>query len=220
MSLPYAARFAATVILLATLYTLLVIRPGIRIIGVLTPRQLWILDHPFQWQLGWWLWLVTIFSWMVLLVVLSWHYLPAHRVAGALQSGVMVIAAVLLIAGVTVWMGLLPVALAQFTEAALLTPLLDALALGLLGAGLMMAGAVTTWLVVDLMRLSVLSRAWLAPLAFAGLCLLPSPFLLPNPYLLLAGALCWLIGCGWLATRPRLPSPFVEWPEQKESSGL
>lgn len=213
MQLPFAARFAVGAILTATIYTLLVMRAGVRITGVLAPRQFWILDHPLQWQLGWWLWLVTIFSWMVLLVALSWHYLPAHRMAGMLQSGLMVIAAVLLIAGVTVWMGMLPATLTEFAEAALLTPLVDALALGLLGAGLMMGGAVTTWLVVDLMRRSVLPRAWLAPLALAGLCLLPSPFLLPNPYLLLAAALCWLIGCGWLATRPRLPSPFVEWPE-------
>jgi hypothetical protein len=171
-----------------------------------------LLKHPLSWQIGGWLWLLAIFAWMVLLVVLSWSYLPAHRVATMLQNGLLISAALLAMAGVVVWMTGLPIALLQPDMANSLATLVDALALGLLGAGLMLGGAVTTWIASDLWRQALLARPWLVLGAAAGLLALPSPLLLPNGTLLLVSLACWLLWCGWLATRPRLPSPFSEWP--------
>lgn len=212
MSVPYAARFASVAFLAAVLYTWFQLRPGLPGVDVMNARQAWMLHHAAQWNLGWWLWLLAIFSWMVLLVVLAWGYLPAHRVAGMLQSGLMGIAAVLSILGVIVWMGVLPIALAQGEAATSLTPMVDGLAAGLIGAGCFMGGATTAWIALDLIRQKVLSRPWLLWAVIAGLCLLPIPFVSLNPYLLSASLLFWLIWCFWLATRRRLPSPFSEWP--------
>src|SRR5215204_2183672 len=113
MNIPYAARFASVAFLVAALYTWLQMPPTLYTISDLSVRQTWVLNHGFQWSLGWWLWLIAIFSWMVVLVVLSWSYLPAHRVAGTLQSGLMLIAAVLAIAAITIWMHVLPIVFAQ-----------------------------------------------------------------------------------------------------------
>lgn len=212
MKLLFAARFSGLAFLVAGLYTLFVMRPGLRLVNGFDLRQAWVLDRALLWQLGWWLWLVAIFSWMVVLIVLHWSYLPAHRVEGMLQSGLMLIGAVLSIAGILVWMAALPAVFVQSDTVATLTPLVDALALGLLGAGLMMAGLATAWVALDLLRQKVLSRGWLFFLFVAGLCALPSPILLPNPSPLFVALACWIIWCGWLATRSHLPSPFVEWP--------
>jgi hypothetical protein len=211
MKIPYAARFAAAAFLVAPLYTWLQIRPGLPAAGALNTRQEWLIDHQTQWSVGWWLWLLAIFSWMVLLVLLSWSYLPAHRWTGMLQSGLMVIAAVLAITGVNVWMALLPAVIAQGNEAATLVLLIDTLASALLSAGCFMGGAVMAWIAWDLIRQNVLPRPWLWLAVLAGLFLLPAPILSLHPYLLLAGLCFWLIWCIWLSTRRRLPSPFTEW---------
>jgi hypothetical protein len=210
--IPYAAWFNLIVFGTAALYTLIELRPALRLAGVQFVRYGWLLKHPLSWQIGGWLWLLAIFAWMVLLVVLSWSYLPAHRVATMLQNGLMISAAPLVMAGVSIWMAALPVALAQPDAPTPLAPLVDALALGLLGAGLMLSGVVTTWIAIDLWRQALLARPWLLLPVVAGLLALPSPLLLPNGTLLLVSFVCWLIWCGWLAIRPRLPPAFAEWP--------
>lgn len=210
MKIQNAARFNAIVWLVVLLFTGFVMRPGLRITGVHFPRQGWIVDNPLLWSLGWWLWLIAIFAWMWLLIALVWTYLPAHRIASMLQSGLMLIAAVLAISGVIVWMGVLPPAMTQAT-ATTLAPLVDALALGLISGGAFMGGAVTAWIGLDLYQQGVLPRPWLWLCIVAGLAALPAPFILPFPYLLLVGALCWWLWSIYLARRPRLPSPFAEW---------
>lgn len=199
----YAARFASITFLLAALYTGLELRPGLHIVGVLIPRLAWVLNHPATWQVGWWLWLLAIFGWMGLLITLLWAYLPAHRVATMLQAGLIIIAVGLSIAGVLVWMQALPVLFRYKTIVNEMTPVLDALALGLLGAGLLLGGLVTSWIGWDLLRQRVLPRPWIALFLGAGLCALPSPWLLPSVFHLLAALLFWLISTIWLAARYR-----------------
>jgi hypothetical protein len=211
MKIPYAARFSCISFSGAALYTWWQLLPGLPGESATDVRAAWLLHHGWQWQFGWWLWLVAIFSWMVLLVVLVWSYLPAHRVAGMLQSGLMVIAAVLAIAGMTVWMAVLPVVLAPSNVAPNLIALVDTLSMSLLNAGCLMSGVVTAWLTLDLLRKNLLARVWLGILLLAGLALVPLAFFPLHPLLLLISFFCWLIGCLWLATRQHLPRPFAEW---------
>lgn len=216
MNVLYAARFTTVVVLCAALYTWLQMRPGLAAVGMEAERQAWLALHSGLWRFGWWLWLAAIFSWMWLLVALVWSYLPAHRLAAMLQSGLMVIAAVLAIAGVTVWMAVLPAA-GQLGGAAVgagetLAPLVDLLAMSLVSAGCFMGGLVTSWIAWDLIRQKVLRRFWLWLLVLAGLFLAPAPFLALHPYPLAAALCCWLFCTLWLSTRGRLPSPFSEWP--------
>lgn len=210
MKIQAAARFNALMWPGTLGYTVINMLPGLRITGVHFPRQSWLVENTFFWTWGCWMWLAAIFGWMWLLVALAWHYLPAHRLAAMLQSGLIIIAAVLSISGVIVWMAVLPPAMQQ-TTATTLAPLVDALALGLIGGGAFMGGAVTAWIGVDLYRQRVLAHRWLWLCVLAGLCALPTPFLLPLPYLLLAAALCWWCWSLYLALQPRLPSPFAEW---------
>lgn len=213
MRIRYTARVALVIFAGAGLYTGLVMRLGLRIVGVPFIRQAWLLDNPGLWQLGWWLWLASLFCWMLLLIMLAWHFLPAHRVSAMIQTGLMILAAGLTISGIMAWMAVLPVAVQQ-ENAATFMALLDALALGLIGAGLFMGGATTSWIALDLWRANSLSRRWLVLFIAAGLCAMPSPFLLPNnAYVFIAGLALWWIGCAWLAVQPRLPNPFVEWPD-------
>lgn len=216
MNVPNAARFTTVAFLGAALYTWLQMRPGLDFAGAFVERQTWLLLHSGVWRLGWWLWLLAIFSWMWLLVALAWSFLPAHRMAAMLQSGLMVIAAVLAIAGVTVWMAVLPVAfgLGDATAGAggNLALLVDMLAMGLISAGCFMGGLVTSWITWDLMRQKVLTRFWLWLLVLAGLALAPAPFIALHPYPLAVALCCWLLCTLSLSTRRRLPSPFSEWP--------
>lgn len=215
MNVLYAARFATVVFLSAALYTWLQMQPGLVAVGVMADRWAWLALHDGLWRLGWWLWLAAIFSWMWLLVALAWSYLPAHRMAAMLQSGLMVIAAVLAIAGVTVWMAVLPAAVqlggATADAGEMLAPLVDMLAMSLVSAGCFMGGLVTSWIAWDLIRQKVLIRFWLWLLLFAGLALAPAPFVALHPYPLAAALGFWLLGSLWLSTRGRLPSPFSEW---------
>lgn len=211
MKVPNASRFNVVILLAAVAFTLLISRPGLRVVGVQFPRQGWILENALFWQIGWWLWLAAIFGWMWLLIALAWTYLPAHRVASMLQSGLMLIGAVLAIAGVTIWMGSLPVAMAQADATALIL-LVDTLALGLIGGGCLMGGIVTAWIGLDLFQQRVITRPWTVVCMLAGLIALPTPFLLPSPYHLLVAAICWWLWALYLALLPRLPSPFAEYP--------
>lgn len=218
MKVSYAGRFATVIFLITALYTGWQMWPGLYLVNELSVRQSWMINHAVQWSLGSWLWLLSLFSWMVLLVTLTWSYLPAHRVAGMLQSGLMIIAAVLAIAGITVWMNVLPAAFAQATaiQADLAygpAPIVDALALALLGSGCLMGGATTAWIAYDLICQQRLSRTWLLLPLLSGLCLTLASLLLFNLYLLLASLLCWVIWCIWLSIQRDLPSPFPIWPE-------
>ncbi len=217
MKLTNAARFNAVLLLAAISVTLILLSPGLRVVGVQFPRQGWVLENLFVWQLGWWLWLGAIFGWMWLLVGLQWTYLPAHRIASMLQSGLLLIGATLAIAGVVVWMGGLPVAMAQ-TEASVYILLVDTLALGLIGAGCFMGGIVTFWVGLDLYQQGVLPRLWVVLCLLAGLSAVPTPFLLPFPYHLLVAALCWWLWALYLALLPQLPSPFAEYPSPEYPS--
>ncbi len=213
MQVPYAARFATVAFLVAALYTRWQLPPGLYMIDILSARQSWVLNHVGPWNLGGWLWLLALFSWMVLLTALTWSYLPAHRMAGSLQSGLMIIAAVLIIASVGVWMNVLPTALVQTEQVISLTPLINALALSFLGSGCFMGGTTTAWIAWNLMQQQVLPRPWLLLALLSGLCILLAPFFQFNTYLLVTSLLCWLACCLWLSIQRRLPSPFSVWPE-------
>ena len=85
------------------------------------------------------------------------------------------------------------------------------LALGALGAGFLMGGAVTAWIGLDLAQEDSLNWAWGLPAVVAGLLAVPSPFVLPMPWLLVAAGVVWL---GWglfLVTRREMPNAFSEW---------
>lgn len=210
MKVAYAARFVCVAFLVAALYTWFQMRPGLSSAVELSLRQAWVLDHAMKWSLGWGLWLLAIFAWMVLLAALGWSYLPAHRVSAMLQSGLMIIAATLAMVGILVWMAVLPAVLVESELAGSLTPIVDALALGLLGSSCFLGGATTIWIAFDLIRQNVLLRSWLLFAMVAGCCLLLAPFLRFNPYVLFIGGLSWLVWCLWLSTG-RLPSPFPIW---------
>lgn len=127
-----------------------------------------------------------------------------------LQSGLIIISAVLAIAGLTTWMAVMPYAV-RLDEALLLMPLVDAFVLGLLGAALFMGGAVTAWIGWDLARLDTLTVYWGAPAIVAGLLAVPSPFLLPTPWHLVAAGIVWIGWCLYLSTRKEMPNAFSEW---------
>lgn len=212
MKLQYAAGFTGIVFTIAALYTITLLRPGLALSSVTLNRQAWLDSSSLIWVGGWWLWLVAIFSWMLLLVTFMWSYSPAHRIATMLQSGLVIIAAVLAICGVIAWMRALPVVLADaITNPAEMAALVDALALGLLGGGLFMGGVVTAWIGFDLLRLKKLTWPWLAPGIASGLCAIPSPFVLPQPVLLIVGLLCWIGWSAFLATRSDPPRAYTEW---------
>lgn len=210
MKIILTARFSAVAFLLGLFVTVYYARTGLRIVGVLLPRQVWLVEQTGIWMLSWWLWLLAIFSWMAVLAALMWSYLPGHRINSMLQSGLMVIAATLAIAGIVVWMNVLPFA-AGHEQATAFVPLVDAIALALLGSGFFMTGIVTAWIVIDLMRLRLLNRWSLLPGLAAGLVYMATPFLLPHFYSLAAGAFLWLVWMLILALRRTLPSAYVEW---------
>ncbi len=209
MKTPIAARFSSVSLIIAVLYSLLLMWPGLRLVGVSFPRQAWIAENPLLWSLGLWLWLTVIFCWMWVMVSLMWAYLPAYRISSMLQSGLLLISATLAIGGVVVWMAALPTILPMRSVNELL-PLVDSLALGLLGAGALMGGVVMCWVAADLIQQSPLHRGWLLLLGAAGVLAVPSPFLLPFPWHLLAAAICWLVWALHLAWMRRLPSAYPE----------
>lgn len=210
MKVILAARFSAFAFLLAALFTAFVTRSGFRIVGVLLPRQAWLLDHSALWALGWWFWLTAIFSWMTVLVALLWSYLPGHRIGSMLQSGLMILAALFLTTAALLWMNLLPFAAAH-AMATDFVPLIDMLALTALGAGFLMMGGVTGWICVDLWRGKLLPLWLVSPGLLCALALLPMPFYLPGTVLPALGILLWVVWCLLLGLRRSLPSAYSEW---------
>lgn len=211
MRIRLAASFTAVLILACAVVCVFVLAPGLRIVGVFIPRQVWLVENGALWMAGLWLWLVGIFSWMWMLVTLLWSYSPAHRITTMLQSGLMLLGAGLAIAGTVTWMSVIPVVV-ELPDAHILTPITDALALGFLGAGCFMGGIATAWIGYDLARLNFLPAAWVAPMCLAGLCAIPAPFLLPHqPWLLAAGAVFWIAGTLHLGLRRNIPHAYTEW---------
>ncbi len=210
MKLRYAALFGAIASLVALGYTLWITSAGLDVFGDFPARRTWLLEHRQAWDGGLWLWLPAIFGWMLLHVTLIWSYLPAHRIATMLQSGLLILAAGLGIGGVVVWMSVLPAAM-TLTNAAELVRLTDMLALGFFGAALLMGGVVTAWQAFDLAKLGFMPIAWVVPLALAGLALVPSPLLLPGGRHIIAATIVWAGWCLFMTTRRALPSAFTEW---------
>jgi hypothetical protein len=204
MKLIRSASFAAIVFAMVNLYTLLVLTTPLAIATEWTVRREWFAANPVLWMVGGWLALLAIFAWMVLLMALMYAYIPAHRLSTMLQSGLMLIGAVLLVIGIVIWMNLLPSA-RDATQAAFV----DELALSILSAGFFMGGAVTAWIAVDLARLQKIPRLWLLPGLLAGLLALPSPFLLPNPILLLSAMVLFFVWALLLGVR-RMPAAYAE----------
>ena len=205
-----AAILSGTSLLIAGLYTATVLHKGLRIDAVLLPRQVWIQDNTGLWTLGIWLWLAALFGWMALLVTLMWSYLPGHRVSSMLQSGLIVIAAALGVAGLVIWMSAFPY-IVKLEEAYVMMPFVDKIVLGLLGAGLFMGGAATAWIGWDLAQEISLNWVWGAPPLIAGLLALPSPFVLPMPWLLAVAGLVWIGWSLFVATRREIPSAYAEY---------
>lgn len=210
MKIINAARLSGILFLIAGLITLFMTRTGLDMTGPFLARQTWLLANGTLWAASWWLWLVAIFSWMLLLVAFMWSYLPAHRIPTMLQMGLMIIGAVLTMAGLIIWMRVLPFAMAQ-GNAASVAPLVDMFALTFLAAGIFMDGIVTAWIAYDLTREDVIPNWWAAPGFIAGLLIAPIPFIMPHMYLLLAGWLVWLVWCLFLGARREMPNAFSEW---------
>ncbi len=209
MKIINAARFAGITYLVTGLVTLLGILPGLDGMGDFTARQAWFAANGGLWTLGGWLWLVAIFAWMALLVSFLWSYSPAHRIATMLQSGLMLISATLAIAGVLVWMNLLPAAVKSGGDLVAFT---DGLAMTLLGAGLFMGGIVTAWIGIDLRLMDKVPNRWVLPGILAGLLLIPTPFFLPRITLTLWFALAVFVAwCAVLAFQRKQPAAFPEW---------
>ncbi len=215
MKLIRAARVAAISALAAGLYSLLLLRPlYLKLAESLSPQPL-AAESLWQWGLGGWLWLVAIFTWMVLLVALKHRYSPVHRISTAVQSGLIGIAATLLVAGVLA--GMNRFGLAGVLNAGLQTELLpvieklvEHLALTALEAGLLMGGGVTTWICIDLVVLTKLPTSWMVPGAVAGLLSLLSPLLLPELRHLLIALLFYCVWCLVLGLRKSLPAAYPE----------
>lgn len=215
MKLIRSARVAAISALAAGLYSLLVLRPFyLQFADSPSPQRL--AEAPlWLWDLGGWLWLLAIFAWMVLLVALKHRYSPAHRISTTLQSGLIGIAATLLIVGVLA--GMNRFALAGFLNgelqlelASVAGRLAEHVAFTALEAGLLMGGGVTTWIAIDLVVLNKLPTLWMVPGAVAGVLSILSPLLLPELRHLLIALLAFLVWCLVLGLRTTLPPAYPE----------
>lgn len=164
-----------------------------------------------QVALGGWLWLLAILAWMTLLVTLMYSYSPIHRVTTTMQSGLTLIAAVLLILGVLLAMNrleLVSASQASFSASApigLMLASVEQIAITLLEAGLLMGGGVMAWISVDLVLLGKLPALWMAPGVFAGFVLVPAPILGLSSWQLLTALAGLLVFCLVLGVRRSLP---------------
>lgn len=209
MKIRYAAALSGLSLLVAGLYAVIVTSQGMRIAGDQTLRLMWLDGNTGFWSIGIWLWLLAVFGWMVLLATMSWSYLPGFRVSAMLQSGLMVISAVLAIVGLVTWMGTLPYA-ASIDLDGTFVPLVDTFVMGMFGAALFMGGAVTAWIAFDLAQIETLKYAWVLPAIVAGLLAIPAPFVLPSPWLPILAGILWLVWCAFLFSRSEMPNAFAE----------
>ena len=205
MKLTPLARFAASTFLALLLYGVLLLSVPLGVENGWDVRLAWLGQNGLRWSLGGWLALAGVFGWMAFLVALMHIYSPAHRVATMLQSGLMLLSAGLLIAGVTVWMVLLPSAASGEWAA-----FIDRLALAFLGGGLFMTGATTAWITLDLALLKRLPWPWLLPGTIAAALWIPSPLLLPTALPALIGLALLFFWTGFWATRPTFPPVYQE----------
>ena len=215
MRLIRAARFAGAAALAAGIYSLLVLRPFYLQSAQEPHAQAAAEASYWQWELGGWLWLLAIFSWMILLAAMKHYYSPVHRISTNTQSGLTVISATLLIVSVLVGMnrfglkGVLDGSSPVETIAAA-GEFVDYVALTILAAGLLMGGCVTTWICVDLVILNKLPVTWMVPGAVAGVLSLLSPFLLPEIRQLLVALLVYCVWCFLLGMRYSLPAAYPD----------
>jgi len=205
MKLIPLARFSTLILLALLLYGLLLLSAPLSLQSGWDARQAWLSQNGVLWRLGGWLVLVGIFGWMAFLVALMHVYTPAMRIATMLQNGLMLLSAGLLIAGVMIWMALLPTAANQEWAA-----LFDRLALVFLGGGLMMAGATTAWITIDLALLHKLPWLWVLPGTLAAILWIPSPFLLPTILPFVAGLVLFCVWTAFWGTRRILPPVYPE----------
>ncbi len=215
MKLIRAARVAGLSALAAGIYSVLVLSPFYLQIAESPNRQQLADGSLWQWDLGGWLWLLTIFAWMIMLVALKHRYSPVHRISTSLQSGLIGIAATLLIVGVLAGMNrfALPGILNGDSQLELFSVagnLVEHVAVTALGAGLLMGGGVTTWIAIDLVILNKLPTLWMAPGAAAGVLSLVSPLLMPELRHLLIALLAYLVWCLVLGLRSSLPAAYPE----------
>ena len=215
MKLIRAARVAGLSALVAGTYSLFVLRPFYLQFAESPNRQQLAEGSLWQWELGGWLWLLTVFAWMILLVALKHRYSPVHRISTSLQSGLIGIAATLLIVGVLAGMNrfALPGMLNGDPQNELFSVagnLVEQVAVTALGAGLLMGGGVTTWIAIDLVVLNKLPTLWMVPGAAAGVLSLVSPLLMPELRHLLIALLAYFVWCLVLGLRSSLPSAYPE----------
>ena len=215
MRLIRAARFAGAAALVAGIYSLIVLRP-VYFQSLQTQHSQAAAEViTWQWEMGGWLWLLTIFSWMILLAAMKHYYSPVHRISTSTQSGLTVISATLLIVGVLVGMNRL--GLKGILEGdgpvesiAAVGEFVDYIALTILAAGLLMGGGVTTWICVDMVILNKLPFSWMVPGAIAGVLSFLSPILLPEIRQLLVALLAYCAWCLVLGMRNTLPAAYPD----------
>ena len=156
MRLIRAARFAGAAALVAGIYSLLVLRP-VYFQSFQTPHLQAAAEVITTGSGKWegWLWLLTIFSWMILLAAMKHYYTPVHRISTSIQSGLTVISATLSDCRCT---GRNEPPRAEGypgrqwscrDSTAAVGEFVDYIALTILAAGLLMGGGVTTWICFD-----------------------------------------------------------------------
>ena len=214
MKLIFAARFAGIAALAAGIYPFLEWQMINRHLLVpLVPANRFSQLVP-QYAPGGWLWLLAIFAWMTLLVTLMYSYSPIHRVTTTMQSGLTLIAAVLLILGVLIAMNRLELVMApeaidfETVPNYLVLASAEGIAIALLKAGLFMGGGVLAWISVDLVLLGKLPALWMAPGTFAGLALVPAPILGLSSWQLLIALAGFFLFCFVLGARRTLPESY------------
>lgn len=214
MKLINAARFAGITFLVAGIYSTTVLQPIYRLMIEGQQQQGWLVEVLPRWTIGGWLLLLSILAWMTLLVTSMYSYSPVHRVSTMMQTGLIIIAAVLLILGILIGLTRMEGLAAgsggpnpQETTA-LGVALFDDNAMALLRAGLLMGGAVSAWIGVDLALLGKLPPLWLAPAIVAGVALVPAPFLGLSAWQLLIALAGFLFFCLVLGARRALPESY------------
>jgi len=214
MKLIIAARFAGITFLVAGIYSTTVMQPIYRLMIEWQQQQGWAVEVLPRWTIGGWLLLLSILAWMTLLVTSMYSYSPVHRVSTMMQSGLIIIAAVLLVLGVLFALTRMEGLAAgrgspnpQATTAQIVA-FLDDYAMAVLRAGLLMGGAASAWIGIDLALLRKLPPLWLAPAIVAGVALVPAPFLGLSAWQLLIALAGFLVFCLVLGTRRALPESY------------
>ena len=205
MRLIRAARFAGVTGLAAGIYMITVLRPYFLLMDDWQQQQTWFGDNMLQWTGGGWVAMVAIFAWMTFLVTLMYFYTPVHRVTTALQSGLVIISAVLFILSIIVFSTMVPAA--RSAEWRLYA---DEVSLELLKGGFFMGGGVTAWISIDLALLRKLPWLWMAPGVLAGIVGATSALLFPTPGSALIAMAFFCLWCLTLGLRRTLPDAYPD----------